>query len=358
MNKFGSGYQLIITLKKTDLKINPVLKTLIDTVNNINDKPLFCPAIYDLKAKLAGKSPSDFGFDEEEIIIALEKEIEFLDLKIVTSAYDIYNIEAEAVGAEVTREGHYMPDIKNPLLNSSDDISHLNRIESPSGRMNIFINAAKCVIGKYNSGVYIRCGISGPFSMASKIYFGDKLLTDCVLNSGKVIELLDYCTKTIKIYLKGIIQNEIDVVVFDSFASPPLISPEIYRDMVFPFHKELFDYMGDQDIVYRPLILGGNSYLLLDNLINTGANSFLLDYNVNDSIREKTLMKYENSAFRINIDPSLICNGNQLSISEYLQYFLKRFGKYKNIILGTGILPYNTPLENLKQINQSIKDFF
>jgi uroporphyrinogen decarboxylase len=338
--------------------VNPVLKTLIDTINNVNDKPLFSPAIYDLKAKLAGGHPSDFAQNADEIFIALEKEIEILDLKIVTSAYDIYNIEAEAVGARVTRESHYMPEIEIPLINSLDDISQLKRIESPSGRMDLFIVAAKAIINKYNSGVYIRCGISGPFSMASKIYAGDKLLIDCVLNSNKVCELLKYCTEIIKIYMKGIIQNDIDIVVFDSFSSPPLISPEIYRDLVFPFHKEIFDYISKHSIVYKPLIIGGNSVLLLKYLINTGANSFLLDYNVDDNIKEKILMEYENFAFRINIDPSLISTGNHLSISRYLKYFLKKFGKYKHIIIGTGILPYNTPLENLMQVSHSINEYF
>lgn len=337
--------------------MNPVLNTLIDTVNNVNDKPLFCPAIYDLKAKLAGYRPSDYAQNADEIIKALEQEIEMLDLKIVTSAYDIYNIEAESVGSKVTREGHYMPDIETPLLNSLDEISQLRKIKNPSGRMGIFIDAAKAINNKYNPSVYVRCGISGPFSMASKIYSSDKLLVDCVLNAGKVIELLKYCTEIIKIYLKGIIQNNIDVVVFDSFASPPLISPGIYRDLVFPFHKELFDYVTKHGIVYKPLIIGGNSVLLLEYLISTGANSFLLDYNIDDDIKERILSDYGNFAFRINIDPSLICNGNNMSISRYLEYFLKRFEKYKNVIIGTGILPYNTPLENIKQINHSINEY-
>ena len=84
--------------------MNPVLNTLIDTVNNVNDKPLFCPAIYDLKAKLAGCRPSDYAQNADEIIKALEQEIEMLDLKIVTSAYDIYNIEAESVGCKSNKK--------------------------------------------------------------------------------------------------------------------------------------------------------------------------------------------------------------------------------------------------------------
>jgi uroporphyrinogen-III decarboxylase len=334
--------------------MNPIQTTLIDTINNVNDKPIFCPAIYDLKAKLAGCNPSDFAQKTDEIIIALEYEIDKLDLKVVTSAFDIYNIEAEAIGAMVTRRDHYMPEIEIPLINTLEEVTRLKRIEQPSGRMDLFIDAAKAVINKYKSKVYVRCGISGPFSMASKIYSSDKLLVDCVLKSERVFDLLKYCTETIKIYLKGIIQNHIEVVVFDSFASPPLISPEIYRDLVFPFHKELFDYVRDQDISYRPLILGGNSWLLMKYLSITGANSFLLDFNVDDDVKEKILMEYENFAFRINIDPSIICNGNNGSISKFLEYFLKKFEKYKNVIIGTGILPYNTPLENIKQINHSI----
>ena len=338
--------------------MNAILNTLIDTLNNVNDKPLFCPAIYDLKAKLANCIPSGYGRNADEIYTALEQEIEILNLKIVTSAFDIYNIEAEAVGARVSRKGNYMPEIEIPLINSLDDVTRLKKIENTSGRMDVFINAAKAVMDKYGSGVYVRCGISGPFSMASKIYPGDRLLVDCILNSDQVTGLLRFCTETIKVYLNGIIRNNINVVVFDSFASPPLVSPEIYRDLIFPFHKELFDCMKDHNIRIRPLIIGGNSISLLEHMSDTGANSFLLDFNIEDDIREKILKDYENSAFRINIDPSIICNGNISSISDYMVYFLKRFGRYRHILIGTGILPFITPLENLKRVNQMINEYY
>ena len=338
--------------------MNPVLHTLIDTTRNANNKPVFCPAIYDLKAKLANCDPADYAKNTDEIVTALEKEINLLDLKVVTAAYDIYNIEAEAVGAKVTREGHKMPYIESPLIESPDHISLLKKIEIPEGRMNIFIDAAKAISNKYDPDIYVRCGISGPFSMASKIYSGDKLLTDCILNGSKVTELMKYCTETIKVYLKEIIRNRIDVIIFDSFASPPLISPEIYKDLVLPFHKELFDYMTDSGILYKPLILGGNSYLLLDYLIETGANSFLLDYNIEDTIRESIISRYKNFAFRINIDPSLIINGDTSSITWYMESFLKIFGKYKNMIIGTGILPYNTSLDNLNLVHRVINEYF
>ena len=335
--------------------MNPVVKSLIDTVGNVNTRPVFCPAIYDLKPRLANCDPADYARDTNGIVTALEKEINLFNLKVITSAYDIYNIEAEAVGAKVSRRGHNMPYIESPMIDSPDDISRLKQIENPAGRMNIFIDAAKAISNNYPN-IYVRCGISGPFSMASKIYSGDKLLTDCILNGSKVTELMRFCTDTIKVYMKGIIRNRIDVMIFDSFASPPLISPEIYRDLVFPFHKELFDYLTENGILYKPLILGGNSYLLLDHLTETGANSFLLDYNTEDTIRESIVLKYKNFAFRINIDPSLIINGDMSSIPRYMEYFLNRFGKFKNIIIGTGILPYNTSIENLNEVHRLINE--
>lgn len=337
--------------------MNAILNTLINTTNNSCDKPLFCPAIYDLKAKLTGCNPSEYAKNTYEIYSAMEQEIEILNLKIITSAYDIYNIEAEAVGARISRKDSFMPDIEIPLVNSLADIPQLKKIEHIEGRMDIFINAAKAIIDKYGQDVFVRCGISGPFSMASKIYSKEMLLMDCILNSNKVIGLLKYCTDTIKIYLNEIIQNKIGIILFDSFSSTPLVSPEIYKDIIFPFHKELFEFIKTNNISVRPLIIGGNSTPLLRYLINTNANLFLLDYNVEDDMKEEILTEYTNFAFRINIDPSIICNGNNTSIPKYMEYFFKRFEKYKNIVIGTGILPYYTPLENLKKINYLINEY-
>jgi len=97
------------------------------------DRPPFFPALYDYKAGLAGVPPHLFGQKEDEIIRALSVEAEELRAEALTCAYDIYNVEAEALGAKVLRrQGLPMPEIEKPLsqlrfLTDGDTIFVLTR---------------------------------------------------------------------------------------------------------------------------------------------------------------------------------------------------------------------------------------
>jgi len=72
---------------------------------------LFLPAIYDYKAWLAGIPPHLFGIRSEDIVRAMEREVEEPCSEVLTSGCDIYNIEAEALGATLIRNERIgMPD--------------------------------------------------------------------------------------------------------------------------------------------------------------------------------------------------------------------------------------------------------
>ena len=105
---------------------------------------LFEPAIYDYKSTLANQPLHHFGQNLESLVAALQKELSEISADIVTVGYDIYNIEAEAIGATVERSEEFgMPKIKEPLLKNLKDAGQLQCPEKPSGRMNLFIEAAR-----------------------------------------------------------------------------------------------------------------------------------------------------------------------------------------------------------------------
>ncbi len=108
------------------------------------DVPLFCPAIYDYKVNFSNIPLNLFGQTEGELVDAIDKEIQFLKAEVVTCGYDIYNIEAEALGAKVNREEKdFFPDISKALISNLGEMDKLPVLNKTSGRMPVFINAAK-----------------------------------------------------------------------------------------------------------------------------------------------------------------------------------------------------------------------
>ena len=323
-----------------------------------HDIPIFNPAIYDYKVNFSNTSINVFGQSESELIEAIEKEIDLLQSEVVTCGYDIYNIEAEALGAKIVRENEdIFPEIMDPLIKNLNEIDNLPVLNELAGRMPLFINATKSLSEKYHDSVYVRGAVSGPFSLAGRLYSNDQLIVDCILNPQGVYQLLEYCTDSIITHLRGYIDEKQDVVIFDSLSSPPLISPEIYSDLILPFHQRIFKFLKDNGVQIRPLIMGGNTLPIMDNLTKTGANQYLLDYII--PLKDiKSVFDQYNFAFRINLDPALVAQNNQNHIVDQMEQIFKFLGHRPNLIIGTGILLKNTPLENIRFIRDFIVNYY
>jgi uroporphyrinogen-III decarboxylase len=103
--------------------------------------------------------------------------------------------------------------------------------------------AAKIAVDRWGSTIPIRGAISGPFSMASKLIAHDDLIMGCIINPDGIKELLSLCTQTAILYANAFLSAGAQVIVFDSFVVPPMLSPELYSEIVLPFHKELFGFL-------------------------------------------------------------------------------------------------------------------
>jgi uroporphyrinogen decarboxylase len=317
---------------------------------------LFLPAIYDYKAKLAGIPPHLFGMKSEDIVFAMERELKESCSEVLTSGYDIYNVEAEALGATIIRnERTGMPDIKEPILRTTDELSKLHRLITPSGRMNVFVDAAKTAVDRWGETIPVRGAISGPFSMASKLMASDDLIMGCIINPDGIKELLSICTQTAILYANAFLAAGAQVIVFDSFVVPPMLSPELYEEIVLPFHKEIFGFLKQNGVVWRPLIVGGDTRQIIPKLVETGANQLLIDYSVPLEEVTDILDKFPDTLFRYNLSPLLMQSPNVEDVINRVAEVAGYLKSKRNLILGTTVLPVSTPLCNITTARMELK---
>jgi len=210
----------------------------------------------------------------------------------------------------------------------------------------------------YGDFLPVRAGISGPFSMAAKIFPQDKLLMETMLNPEGVVGLLKYCTKVIKLYTEAYQKTGASVVIFDSFVSPPMISPDSYNELVLPFHQELFGMLEENNILQRTLIVGGNTTVLIPDFVKTGATQLLLDYNIPLEESKSILQEFKNMVFRINLPPALFVNQNTSELKTYILKTLQTLQDCPNLIIGTGILPPEVYPQNISFAKDVIVQFF
>lgn len=323
------------------------------------DRPPFMPAIYDLKPSFLQAPAHTFGQNMKDIIDALVYEAEQLEADALTAAYDVYNIEAEAVGCTVLRDPRIlMPEIERPLFRTPDDFLKLKAPGATCGRMEVFIQAAEEILKRYGRTLPVRGGISGPFSMAGKIYPEGNLLMETATDPKKLWPLLRFCTDTIKIYAKAFASTGAGVVVFDSLVCPPMLSPQSYHDLILPLHREIMHSLEVQGILQRTLIIGGNTLPLLPDMVSTGATQYLLDYNIPLEEVKSVLQEYPDKVFRVNLPPAAFGLHGHDELERILRKTLESLEDFSNFIIGTGILPPDVPPAHILSAKRQVQDFY
>lgn len=323
--------------------------------------PLFLPAIYEHKAWFIGCTPSAISRDANLLARAVLAEHEAIGPDALVVGVDVYNLEAEAVGCKVTfYEGDdtSIPGISpgNHLLHVGDDLTNAP-LPNPlkDGRMPVNLEAVRQVRRALGSDYWLRGSISGPFSLAISLVGAEAVFLSCYDNPDWVRSLLDYAGRIIKEFAKGYIDAGAELIVFDSQASPDLLSPQMYEEFVLPVTQELVQWAAGQGVRDMPLIIGGNTTPIAGLLAQTGANNLLCDF-TSDFDEWAAACREHGRAFRRNISPRLIQSATPDEIHALAAEELRRGRDLPGFIMGTGVIAFGTPNENVLAIKRACLD--
>lgn len=339
-------------------------RTEIETVLRCGPRravPIFLPAIYEHKAWFINSTPSAISRDGELLTRALLAEYEAIGPDALAVGVDVYNLEAEAVGCTVSfYEGDdtSIPGIKpgNHVVHVGDDLSQA-RLPNPlkDGRMPVNITAARNVRRALGDDFWLRGAISGPFSLAISLVGAEALFLACLDQPDWVRSVLDYSGRIIKEFSKAYIDAGAGLIVFDSQASPELLSPSMYEEFVLPVTQDLVQWAATQGVRDLPLIIGGNTLPIAGLLAQTGANNLLCDFTA-DFDEWAAVAREHGRSLRRNISPRLIETGSPAQIHEVATREIRRGHDLPGFIMGTAVVPFGTPTANILAIKQACLD--
>lgn len=322
--------------------------------------PLFLPAIYEHKAWFIGETPSNISRSADLLTRAMLAEYEAIQPDALAVGVDVYNLEAEAVGCTVTfyEDGDTsIPGIKpgNHVVHVGDDVAS-RPLPNPlrDGRMPINIEAARRVV-KQLPDLWVRGAISGPFSLAVSLVGAEDLFVGCLDSPGEVHKILEYAARIIKEFAKAYVDAGAGLIMFDSQASPDLLSPEMYEEFVLPVMKELIAHFAAQGIRDVPLIIGGNTTPIIDLLIQTGANNLLCDF-TGDWDEWSAACRKARRALRRNISPRFIETATPEEIYALTSQEVTRGKDLPGFIMGTAVIPFGTATEHVLAVKQACLD--
>ncbi|MGZ5495581.1 MAG: uroporphyrinogen decarboxylase family protein [Candidatus Aminicenantales bacterium] len=324
------------------------------------DKPPFVPAIYEHKARLIGRSPSEVCRSLDLLLEALDKELEVYDPDVLTVGVDVYNVEAEAVGCEVRYFGGApdVPAVAAPILKGRGGLGGLRRPDpGGDGRMPLLIEAAARLEGAVGSGLIVRGAVTGPFSLACALAGTEEVLVATLEDPGFVRDLVAFSARVTVDFGTAFLAKGVEPVLFDSKASPGAASPRVFHEFVLPAYRDLvMPELRRAGARTLPLIIGGDTTPILEDLLQTGAGQLLCDAGADLALFAKRC-KEERRALRASVDARLVHTGRPGKIREEARGILHQMVGQPGFLFGCGVVAYDCDPRNVIALRE-VRDEF
>lgn len=314
------------------------------------------PSVYEHAAKILGRTPWEVSRDGELIYLAHAAAYEFYRQTPIMPGIDIYNLEPEAYGAVIEQpSGHNIPAIHHHPLSSTAELLKLPPLDpARDGRLPVQIEVAQRLIERFPEAT-IRVPVSGPFSIASNLVGFDTLLIEAVTEPGMVAEAMVHLVEGQVRFARAIKEARVDVAFFESAACPPMLSPQLFRQVELPALKQIMGRIGEVVGHPIPCIIGGNTAPIVEPMLETGTGYLAAPFETDQEDFMARVAHRPDVRIRINMDLRIIASGTHAEIEAEADRVLAVAGDRPNVCLGTGALPYETDPQNVRYLMEYVE---
>ena len=305
-------------------------------------------SVYEHAAALIGKTPWEVSRDEELLLQAHRRAYELYRHFPVVVGIDIYNVEAEAYGGKVERPtGTGIPAVTQPCFSSLDEAIGVEPFDvTRAGRVRMLINVGIRLSEEF-PGADVRIPLSGPFSIAQNLLGLTNLLMGVAVAPDRVKAFLHRLVRGQLSFAETVKAAGLEVAFFESAAAPPLLSPTQFRQVELDPLKEALQ--GVREIVGHavPCIIGGDTVRIIPEMIETGTNFLICPSEADRDAFMGAMKAHPEVKVRVNMDPAVYTRGTKECIRAEIDSVIDLAAGRENILLGTGAIPYETPVENV-----------
>jgi uroporphyrinogen decarboxylase len=312
-----------------------------------------------MAAREYGVSMKTYREDPEIIAKAHIHAVDKYDLDGALIDIDTASI-AGAVGVPVDFPEDDPARVHEPSLSSLEMVTDLEPVDiSKDERIQIWLESCRIIKAHYGDEKFIRGNCDqAPFSLASMMRTPAEWMMDLMMENDLVFDLLEFCTDACCQFIELMSQTGVDMVSNgDSPAGPEMISPEMYEKYALPYEQKLVQLAHK---LHKPYLLHicGNTDIILDKMVRTGADVFELDYKTNIQLVHDVCVR-ENITFIGNIDPSgVIAHGTPALVAEKAEEIMEIFSDSPRLIINAGCaIPAETPSENIEMLVETTRNY-
>jgi uroporphyrinogen decarboxylase len=228
-----------------------------------------------VNAQLVGHSIKDFLTKPEVFVKAQVAAYERYRPDIMIMMWDLA-IDTEAMGNELRFPEDSMSITTKVALADKGKLSSLE-VPDPTrdGRLPGYLEATaetkKALEGAVVSGI-----IAGPWTIAAGLRGAEKLIYDTVDDPDFVHELMELCSQASIRFAEAIAEIGVGLGYSEAPCSCSLISPTIYKEFVFPYHKRIVDQLKEKKIG-AGLHVCGYADPILEDVVATGVTNVSVD---------------------------------------------------------------------------------
>jgi uroporphyrinogen decarboxylase len=315
-------------------------------------KIAFTPAVYEHAARFVGRSPWAVSRDPELMFEAHRRAYLEYRHQVIAVGIDIYTLEAEAYGAKVENTGeHGIPAIHEPILKSAADGILLAPFDPEhDGRIAMVIAVGRRLKKEF-PGADVRIPVAGPFSVAFNLRGISDLCEDIITEPEAAAGMLMRLAGNQAVLCRAIARAGLDVAFFESAASPPILSPRLFHEIELPALERVLQVCAECVGHPVPCIMGGDTYPILDDILSTGTNYLVCNVETNQAaFIEQVYRTHPHVKLRVNLDPGVVACTEPGRIYRAIDRLLTLIGGRPNCVMGSGALPFETPIGNVKLI--------
>jgi uroporphyrinogen decarboxylase len=318
----------------------------------------FTPVIYEHAARFVGRSPWEVSRDPELMFAAHRAAYLEYHQQVIAVAIDIYNLEAEAYGAKVVASTHdAIPGIHEPLLTSIEQGIQLKPFDPQrDGRIAMMLSVGQRLKREFPEAD-VRLPVGGPFSIAFNLRGINDLCLDAALYPEDLAKMLMRLAENQAVLCRAVVEAGLDVAFFESAAAPPILSPRQFHELEMPALRRELEIAADVVGHPVPCIMGGNTYPVLDDILSTGTNYVVCNVETNQAaFVERISRTHPHVKIRVNLNPAVVICRDPQRIYREVDRVLEIVGSRTNCVMGTGALPLETPIENMRIIREYLAD--
>ena len=323
-----------------------------------NDHVAIGGQINDHSAFLAGVS-SELFFTDAEIFTQTQLMVtQYYNLDTLSNFWDVYNVEAEAMGQKIIYYSKGLPDIdRNCFLIAQP--SDLDRLQPPdpytSGRLPWIQQVNKKFLEK--TGKLERAYFTAPFSLAANTRGYENLMEDMFLRPAFAHRLFKFiCDEVLVPHIEAM-RKEVDMPDLlmdgrDAWASPPMITLDMVDEYVVTYAERLRDKTGSNLITRGSW--GDAKSRDPERFFSQKTKCTPGSLSVSDPDlyelgpeRVKAYADKHNLFMTAGVDAALIQEGPVEAIVDRIKFYIDKMARDGRCMIHLNQIPGDTPVEHV-----------